>query len=465
MLIGVASTFQSKKSNQDYLLAGHNIHPWLSALSAVATNNSGYMFIGMIGYTYMTGLESLWLMVGWIFGDMMISGIVHKKLREKTEQEDLLSYGGVLSRWHGTNFKKLRFIVGVITILFLGVYAAAQFKAGSKALHVLFGWNYSTGAIIGSVIVLIYCYAGGIRASIWTDAAQSIVMIAAMALLFLYGVDHAGGWTSFVQQLHAVDPNFMTIFPSELPMDNTLGISLFIIGWFFGGFGVIGQPHVMIRFMAVDSSTHMNRTRIYYYSWYTLFSILTIGVGLCARLILPESGFDAELALPLISKELFPSILIGVVLAGIFSATMSTADSQILSCSSAFTRDILPKEKSNLKITKLITVVVTLIALTIALSGKDSVFSLVLVAWSVLSSAFGPLLFVYALDKKVSERTGILMILGGTAGALIWRQLGLGGSLYEVAPGMLTGLLIYGISVVFQWNPTVQEEKSSLRSR
>ncbi len=112
--IGVSSSFKSKKSNSDYLLAGHDIPPWLAALSAIATNNSGYMFIGMIGYTYMSGLQSIWLMIGWIFGDLIMSFFVHKKLRQVTESENLLSFGGVLSRWqHGTDFRKLRFVVGV----------------------------------------------------------------------------------------------------------------------------------------------------------------------------------------------------------------------------------------------------------------------------------------------------------------------------------------------------------------
>ncbi len=153
VIIGVSSTLKSKKSNSDYLLAGHDIPPWLAALSAVATNNSGYMFIGLIGFTYTTGLQSIWIMFGWIFGDLIMARFVHRKLRETTESRKLLSFGGVLSRWHGTDFRKLRLLVGLITVTFLGIYAAAQFKAGSKALHVLFGWDYSSGAIIGAVIV------------------------------------------------------------------------------------------------------------------------------------------------------------------------------------------------------------------------------------------------------------------------------------------------------------------------
>ena len=454
VLIGVSSSFKSKGNNSDYLLAGHDIPPWLAALSAIATNNSGYMFIGMIGYTYTSGLQSIWLMVGWIVGDFIMSIFVHKKLRKITESENLLSFGGVLSRWqHGTDFRKLRLLVGIITVIFLGVYAAAQFKAGSKALHVLFGWDYNTGAIIGSIIVFLYCLSGGIRASIWTDAAQSIVMIFAMSMLFFVGVSEVGGFDQYIAKLSAISPSFLDVTPTGLAMDNSIGMFLFILGWVFGGFGVIGQPHIMIRFMTVANPENMNKTKAYYYSWYVAFYTVTIGVGLTARLILPEaSSFDAELALPIMSQKLLPEILIGVVLAGIFSATMSTADSQILSCSAAFTRDILPKEKDTLLITKATTGFVTVIALLIALYGSSNVFDLVLIAWSVLSAGFGPLMLVYALGKKVSEITAILMVVNGVGLTLLWREFGLGATMYEVAPGMIIGFITYFVLSKTKWN-------------
>lgn len=447
VLIGISSSLKSKKNNKDYLMAGHDVPPWLAALSAIATNNSGYMFIGMIGFTYTTGLQSIWLMIGWVFGDLLVSFFVHKKLRVVTESENLLSFGGVLSRWQsGTNFKKLRFLVGIITVIFLGVYAAAQFKAGSKALHVLFGWDYSMGAIIGSVIVFLYCMSGGLRASIWTDAAQSVVMIIAMVMLFIVGVDSVGGFSQYVAQLDSISSTYLSVRPTGLALDNSIGIMLFILGWVFGGIGVIGQPHIMIRFMTLDNAENMTKTKVYYYLWYIAFYSITIGVGLTARLLIPNvDNFDAELALPVISQQLLPEILIGVVLAGIFSATMSTADSQILSCSAAFTRDIVPGKKDSLLFTKLTTAIVTILALMIALFGSKNVFELVLIAWSVLSAGFGPLLLMYALGKKVSETTGMTMIISGVMGTIIWRQLGLQSEVFEVAPGMIIGFMAYFI--------------------
>jgi len=453
--IGVLSVLKRQQTSQDYLLASHNVKPWLVALSAIATNNSGYMFVGQIGFTYMYGLHSIWLMIGWVFGDFVTSLFVHRNLRINSEKRHALSFAGALSKWGGTDYKYLRIIGGLITVLFLGTYAAAQLNAGSKALHVLFGWDYSMGAIIGAVMVLLYCFAGGIRASIWTDAAQSFVMVAAMALMLFIGLKELGGVSSFVSQLHNVSPDYMNWFPPDHPlgdaMGGVLGPLLFVLGWFFAGVGVIGQPHIMVRFMAMDQPDDMVRARIYYYLWYVLFYGMTIVTALAARLLIPETeGFDAELALPSLAMELLPEVLVGMVLAGLFAATMSTADSQILSCTAAITHDFAPGKLSGYLTTKLATVFVTAVALSIALSGSESVFNLVIIAWSAMASAFAPLLIVYALRQSVSQPLALCMMVGGLAAMMLWRLSGLNAITYEVAPGVLTGLAVFVLGKVLR---------------
>lgn len=448
LIVGLLSSVKRKSTTADYLLAGSSVKPWLVALSAVATNNSGYMFIGMIGFTYSTGLSSIWLMIGWILGDLLMSFLVHPKLRTITETSKSLSFSEVLGRWQGTNFKTFRALAGIITILFLGVYAGAQFKAGSKALHVLFGWNIQVGAIIGAIMVLLYCFSGGLRASIWTDAAQSFVMIAAMSLLFFIAVTHIGGFSLFWKSLENISPHYVSFFPDQLPF-GLFGPFIFVLGWFFAGIAVIGQPHIMVRFMTMDSVKHMSKVRFYYYSWYALFYIITIGVGLAARLILPHTtAFDAELALPILSLELLPGLLVGLTLAGLFSATMSTADSQILSCTASVVQDLLPRKMHSFYITKATTVIITIIALFIALYAPSNVFSLVLISWSGLASAFAPLMILYAIGRSISERQAIMMSITGISTIILWRVLGMNTYIYEVLPGILSGFSVYFITLL-----------------
>ena len=441
-VIGALSMLKRQPTTSDYLIAGRNVPPWLAGLSAVATNNSGYMFIGMIGLTYSTGLSSIWLMLGWIAGDLAASLLIMKKLREASEAEDVHSFGGLLAQWHGTDFGLLRRVSGLLTVLFLGAYAAAQFTAGSKALHVLFGWDVSSGAIIGAALVLLYSYSGGIRASIWTDAAQSFVMIGAMLALMWTAAASLGSASEISEQLIAVSPEFMHWFPDM----SWLGVLLFIAGWVFAGFGVAGQPHIVIRYMALDRSENLGRFRVYYYTWFTLFYAATIVVGLLARLILPDAGsFDVELALPMMSMQLLPEIWVGLVLAGLFAATMSTADSLVLSCSASLTRDLLPEHKASYAGTKLATAVIVLVALGLSVSGNQSVFALVLIAWGLLASAFVPLLAVYALGGRPSEKVALIMMAGAIAVFLLWRWNGLSSMVYEVMPGMLAGFLLFVI--------------------
>lgn len=442
--IGLSSLLKSKGTTEDYLVAGKSVPAWLTGLSAVATNNSGYMFIGMIGLTYQIGLSSIWLMVGWILGDLMASLLTLEKLHKVSRAKTIHSFGALLARWHDTDYHTLRRLAGILTVFFLTLYAAAQLKAGSKATSVLLEWEPSVGVLIGAVIVLLYSMAGGLRASIWTDAAQSIVMIIGMVTLIFGGIEIAGGWQVAWTKLAQVEPHYLDWFPN----DTSLNVSLFILGWLFGGIAIIGQPHIVIRFISLDADHSINRMRAYYYSWFTLFYGATILVGLLSRIAFPENAdFDAELALPTMAQIVMPEVMVGLVLAALFAATLSTADSLILSCSASITRDFIQhgRKAHSLVMVKLATLTVLTIAGVIAVSGTQSVFALVLDAWGLLGAAFVPLIVIYALGYRCSQALGITMIVAGIAAFLLWQQLGLGDLIYSVAPGIMTGFIAFVI--------------------
>jgi sodium/proline symporter len=202
----------------------------------------------------------------------------------------------------------------------------------------------------------------------------------------------------------------------------------------------------MVRAMAIDSAENMASARRVYVVWNVLFSISAVGVGLTARLLLPETaGFDAELAMPSLSLHLLHPVLVGVVLAGLFAATMSTADSQVLSCSAALTQDLLPRPGATHYYNKAGTIVVTAIVLTLALMGS-SVFALVVLAWSSLAASLGPLLVIRCMGRSITTTTAIAMMLGGLLAVLGWKYgLGYGAGLNEALPGMLAGFVIYAV--------------------
>jgi len=442
MGIGLASAAAARRTKADYYLASRSVGPMLSGLSAVATNNSGYMFIGVIGYTYAVGLASVWLMVGWIVGDFIASLIVHRRLRIATERTGEASFTAVIASWTGTRMPVWRRIAAIVTVVFLGSYAAAQIAAGGKALEGVLGWDRQTGAWIVAAMVLSYSIAGGIRASIWTDVAQSIVMIVAMAVLVAAGFLALGGVGATLAQWHTI-PGFFDLTPPDLVLPGLPGLALFIIGWLFAGLSVIGQPHVMVRFMALDSPSSMAAARAWYYGFFTAFYALATAAGMLARVLIPQlADLDPEMALPTMAVHLLPPLLVGVILAGIFAATMSTADSLVLSCSAAITHDLLPIQAEHPALLKLATALVTAFALGIALMGSGSVFDLVILSWSTLAVAFGPLLLLLAFGRAVSQSRAILMMIGGIAVALLWRHLGLHNAVYEGLPGIVAGLLI-----------------------
>ena len=439
LAIGLASGMKASTRRKDYYLAGNKVHPWLAALSAVATNNSGYMFIGVIGYTYTVGLAAFWLMFGWILGDFLGSLFIHRRLREATADTNEASFASVLARWHGEEFPIWRRIAALVMLVFLIAYASAQISAGGKALDGTLGIDPVIGAIAVAVMVVIYSIVGGIRASIWTDAAQSFAMIIAMVTLFVVGINGVGGLSGAIGEWSQYE-GFLDLVPAEedLVVHGLAGVGLFVLGWMFAGFSVVGQPHVMVRFMALNDERNMTRTRIWYYSYFTLFYALATGVGMLSRIYLPDlQSIDPELALPKMAVLLLPDIFVGMILAGIFAATMSTADSLVLSCSAAVTHDLTPQRLERPWMMKFATAATTVLALGLALSGSESVFSLVILAWSTLASAFAPLLALYALGRKTNEMTAIALMALGVSIALFWRYgLGWHGAIYEGLPGI-----------------------------
>ena len=448
--VGAYAATQKQDTTGDYLLADRKVNPWLVALSALSTGQSGFLFTAQVGYAYTQGLSAIWLAIGWAIGDYLSWLLVFKRLRlvsETTESETVPAF--LAQKQPG--YRWISIISALITIFFLGTYAAAQLLAGSKALNSLFGWDYAWGIIIGAVVVVIYCFSGGIRASIWTDSVQTIVMIAALLILLVVTISAGGGVDGIYASLGDIDTNLVKLFPTDLPW----GFMPFFVGWLVAGFGSVGQPHIVVRAMAIDSADNMGKARDIRTICGLITAFAAISIGLAGRVLLPSLN-DPELALLDLSQNLLPGILVGVILAGLFAATISTADSQILSCSAALTQDLFPGLARSYKFAKIGTLVVTVIVLVIALASNDSVFNLITFAWSILASGLGVLLIIRSFELPVTTPTAIAMMLVGIFVSMFWKlDLEFSGAVYEVFPGMAAGLLVYAIAAVVTRSKTV----------
>jgi sodium/proline symporter len=443
--VGMYAAAKQQNTTTDYLLAGRSVNPWAIALSALSTGQSGFLFTGQVGYSYTQGLSSIWLAIGWAIGDYLAWLLVFKRLRLVSETSDSETVPAFLAQKQ-PGYRWIMVISALITIAFLGTYAAAQLLAGSKALNSLFGWDYAWGVIIGAVVVVIYCFSGGIRASNWTDVVQTIVMMGALVLLLIITVFAGGGINGLYTDLRQIDPNLVSLFPSNLAW----GFLPFFLGWLMAGFGVVGQPHIVIRAMALDSANNMGKARDIKAIGSLITALAAIFIGLAARVLTPGLN-DPELALLDLSQELLPGILVGVMLAGLFAATMSTADSQILSCSAALTHDLFPDLADSYKAARIGTLVISGMILAIALVNNDSVFSLITFSWSILASGLGILLILRCFELPISTIGAIAIMLAGVAGSVIWKSgLQLSDAVYEVLPGMAAGFLVYLIFLIIK---------------
>ncbi len=439
--IGLASMLVKEDTTDDYLVAGRGMHPALAALSAVSTWNSGYMFIGFIGFTFTMGYSIVWIALGSMAGQIVAWIWLYKFIQESANERGLRSLSSLVSEATGSPEAKL---AAILSILFLSVYAAAQLTSGGKALYVMLGWSEVIGILIGFVLVVAYCYAGGIRASIWTDAAQSSVMIIGSTLLCWVALGEIGGFSGLHSGLGAQNANLTSIVPADLKF----GVTLWAFAFFLGGLSVAGQPQVVTRVMTLGSDKDRKTAMLWFFAWQTPFLLIMTIIGLSSRVVFTGSDFDPELGLPMLAMETLGPFWVGLILASIFAATMSTADSQVLACTAAFTDDVVPQINQDHKKTKAVTLGVAAFATAISIfglyvPGGDSVFSLVVLAVYGLGSIFVPILIIRWAGYEPDTTHTVAMMVAALIGVIAWRLMGLNDEVFESIPGMGAAFLTH----------------------
>ena len=432
--IGLASMWVKEDTTDDYLVAGRGMHPALAALSAVSTWNSGYMFIGFIGFTFTMGYSIIWIGFGSLIGQIVAWIWLYKFIQQSANERGIRSLSSLVSDVTGSPEAKL---AAVLSVLFLSVYAAAQLTSGGKALYVMLGWSEVVGILIGFVLVVAYCYAGGIRASIWTDAAQSSVMLIGSSLLCYVAMQEVGGFSGLHDGLATQDANLTSIVPADL----NFGVSLWVFAFFLGGLSVAGQPQVVTRVMTLGTDEDRKTAMIWFFAWQTPFLLLMVIIGLASRVVFSGADFDPELGLPMLAMETLGPFWVGLILASIFAATMSTADSQVLACTAAFTDDIMPQISQDHKKTKIVTLIIAAFATMISIfglyvPGGDSVFALVVLAVYGLGSIFVPILIIRWAGYNPDTNHTMAMMTAALITVILWSISGYGDDIFPSVPGM-----------------------------
>lgn len=449
--IGALAAKVSSNTESDYLLGDRSFGKVFVGLSAGATGNSGWIMVGAVGMAYTIGISSLLMVLPSFLGELAFWTFFPDKVNQLSVEQDSQTVpeflGATVKKPKGKRIVTL--IVALITVIFIGAYTSAQFAAAAKTLDVFFGVDPSIGALIAAGSIMVYCVTGGLRASVWTDVVQAFVVMFVSFGMLAVAVVAGGGVSEIFSKLHDIDPNLTNLTAGFNPWT----LLALMVGFFFYGFGFdISQPQILVRLLAGRSPEETKQAKWTYMAYVYSTWIAMILFGIACRALIPDLD-DPEQALPFYAMQNFPPVLVGVVLAGVFSVIASTADSQLLVCSSALARDISPSfhrkmsRKYGLKYEQAATFLVGLLAVMGTMTISSTVFSLILFATGAVAASIGPAMLIALLKRRTNHLALSATMLAGLITAIVWRVLGYSDILYEALPGFIVGLLVHEVLV------------------
>jgi sodium/proline symporter len=452
--VGIYAGRLARRSDEDYLLAGRSLGPWVAAISASASSESGWVTLGLVGEAFTDGLVTVWVMVGCLSGYAFNWFIMARPMRQQSRESGSLTIPDLLSARHPEAEKGIRWVGVLVIATMMTGYVAAQFNAAGKAFTAVFGTDYVTGVLIGAAIVVIYTFTGGFRAVAWTDLLQGLLMAVALVVLPWVVIARLGGPGAMAAELASQSEGLL-----RLDGGNALRFAIgAIIGSLGIGLGYPGQPHVVIRFMAMRDETDIRRARWISLGWGILVFSGAILLGLATRALF-QTLPDAETALPIVAVDMLPGVLAGMMLAAILAAICSTADSQLLVAASSVAHDIIHKifgremtERARVMLDRISVVVLGLIALLFAAGQVRVVFDFVLYAWSGLGAGFAPALILSFFWKRTTGRGVVAGMIVGLLVTVVWRNTPvLKAIVYELVPAFALALAaVYLVSLVTQ---------------
>lgn len=452
MFIGIYY-YRKTNSMDDYIIGNRKLGPWVAAMSAEASDMSGWMMMGVPGAAYLAGLSSAWIAVGLGLGTWANWQFVAARLRKYTElANNSLTLPDFFQNRYQDNSNLLRIIPAIFIVIFFIIYTGSGFVSGGKLFSTLFGLEYSTAVLLGAFVVVFYTLTGGFMAVCWTDFIQGIMMFFAIVLVPATAVYMLGGPGTTATAIEIVNPTFFNPFLN--PDGSTISFVAFIslMGW---GLGYFGQPHILVRFMAISSTSELQRSRNIAVTWYIIAMIAAVFVGMVGKVFLTTGleGPAVETVLLVMTQQLFNPFMGGIILSAVLAAIMSTASSQLLVAASAFSQDfyrsVIRKNADHnelLWVSRISVFLISAAAITIAMNPNSFILEMVSYAWAGFGAAFGPAVLM-SLFWRRTTRNGILagITVGGLT-VLIWKQFALWG-LYEIIPGFALSLLaIYIVS-------------------
>ncbi|RIO93108.1 sodium/proline symporter PutP [Staphylococcus haemolyticus] len=463
LIIGYYGYKQATGNLSEYMLGGRNIGPYITALSAGASDMSGWMIMGLPGSVYSTGLSAIWITIGLTLGAYVNYLIVAPRLRVYTEVAgDAITLPDFFKNRLNDKENIIKIISGLIIVVFFTLYTHSGFVSGGKLFESAFGLNYHFGLLLVAVIVIAYTFFGGYLAVSITDFFQGVIMLIAMVMVPIVAMLQLNGWDTF-SRVAEMKPTNMDLFRGT----TTLGI----ISLFAWGLGYFGQPHIIVRFMSIKSHKMLPKARRLGISWMTVGLLGAVGVGLTGIAFIPDNHVkmdDPETLFIIMSQILFHPLVGGFLLAAILAAIMSTISSQLLVTSSSLTEDFYKlirgeeRAKSHQKefvlVGRLSVLAVAIVAIAIAWSPNDTILNLVGNAWAGFGASFSPLVLFSLYWKKLTRTGAISGMVAGALVVIIWivwikPLVGINEifGMYEIIPGFLVSVIVtYVVSLLTQ---------------
>jgi SSS family solute:Na+ symporter/sodium/proline symporter len=455
--IGLYAYRKSTSDVSGYMLGGRSLSPSVAALSAGASDMSGWMLMGLPGAMYISGVSSLWIAIGLVFGAFLNYLIVAPRLRTYTEvANDSITLPDFFENRFNDNSRLLRVVSSVVIVVFFTLYTSSGIVAGGKLFESSFGLNYEVGLYVTAGVVVAYTLFGGFLAVSLTDFVQGCIMFVALVLVPIVTISEVGGISEVHASINAINPTLLDIFS---------GVSLIsILSAMAWGLGYFGQPHIIVRFMAIRHVKEMPTARRIGMSWMIVSIIGAMATGFAGIAYVAKTGLkfeDPETIFILLSQILFSPLIAGFLLAAILAAIMSTISSQLLVTSSSLTEDFYKtflhrdaSDKQQVLVGRISVFLVALVAISLAYDRDSSILSLVSNAWAGFGAAFGPVVIGSLYWKKMTRNGALAGMITGAVTVLIWIYApitidgqSLSTVMYEIVPGfILCSFVIYVVS-------------------
>ncbi|WP_042351840.1 sodium/proline symporter PutP [Bacillus massiliigorillae] len=446
----------------DYMLGGRDLGPVVTALSAGASDMSGWLLMGLPGSMYVAGLSAGWIVVGLTLGAYMNWLYVAPRLRTYTEiANNSITIPDYLENRFKDSSRILRLTSALVILIFFTFYTSSGMVAGGELFKTAFGMDYRTGIIVTATVVILYTLFGGFLAVSWTDTVQGLIMFLALITVPTVTIANIGNPNMTFDTIRAIDPHLLKAFEGT----TAIGI-ISLLAW---GLGYFGQPHIIVRFMAISSVKEMKKARRVGMSW-MLFSVVgamfTGLVGIAYFKLTNQTLSNPETVFIVLSEQLFPSIITGFLLAAILAAVMSTISSQLLVTSSALTEDFFKafikrnaSDKELVLVGRIAVLIVSLIGLVLALNPNETILNLVGYAWAGFGAAFGPVILLSLYWKRMTKWSALAGMVAGTVTVIVWENIEAFSAVYEIIPGFIAGVIVIVIVSLLSPKPSLQIEK------